>query len=221
MEDQKAPPESRVDGARGGTEPLLGLAEIRERLAVREPLVLPRTASQAGVAVVLRPSGRGPEALFIERARKDGDPWSGQMAFPGGRFESGDGDLRQTAERETKEEVGLSLDGARLIGRLDDQTGQRAGEGRQLRIAAFVYEAEADFGSETTLNHEVEAALWAPLPWFEDPGRVIDYRHPPYPGVSFAGVVIGDRERHVVWGLTLRFLSRFFARLNRAFPADR
>ena len=171
------------------------------------------------MAIVLRPSAAGPETLFIERARKPRDPWSGQMAFPGGRHDETDRNLQHTAERETDEEVGLSLAGARLIGRLDDQAGQRAGQGRQLRIAAFVYEVAADAGNDLTPNYEVAEAFWAPLAWFEDPARAIDYRHPPYPDVSFPGVVVGDPDRHVVWGLTFRFLSAFFEILGRRFAA--
>ncbi len=171
------------------------------------------------MAVVLRPSAAGPEALFIERARKPKDPWSGQMAFPGGRRDPDDRGLRHTAERETLEEVGLGLGDARAIGRLDDQSGQRAGQGRQLRIAAFAYQVGADAGHDLTPNQEVAEALWAPLAWFEDPARVVDYRHPPYPDTSFPGVVVGHPVRHIVWGLTFRFLVTFFEILRRPFAA--
>ena len=197
------------------------LITIRRRLAAHEALIRPPAEFEASVAMVLRPSPAGPEALFIERARKPGDPWSGQMALPGGRRDETDRDLQHTAERETAEEVGLSLEGARLIGRLDDQTGQRAGQGQQLRIAAFVYEVDAGTGNNLILNYEVAEAFWVPLAWFEDPSRVIDYRHPPYPGVSFPGVVVGEPERHVVWGLTFRFLSAFFGIVGRRFAANR
>lgn len=195
------------------------IAEIRRRLTAHEPRILPPAAFEASVAMVLRPSADGAEALFIERSKKPQDPWSGQMAFPGGRLDDDDRDLRHTAERETEEEVGLSLAGARLVGRLDDQTGQRAGQGRQLRIAAFVYELASGTGNDLVLNYEVAEALWVPLAWFEDPARVIDYRHPPYPEISFPGVIVGDPKRHIVWGLTFRFLAAFFEILDRRFPA--
>ena len=197
----------------------MDIAAIRRKLAAHEPRILPAAAFQASVAIVLRPSAVGPEALFIERARKPRDPWSGQMAFPGGRHDDTDRDLRHTAERETEEEVGLSLASAPLIGRLDDQTGQRAGQGRQLRIAAFVYELAAGAGDDLRINDEVAEAFWAPLAWFEDPDRVTLYRHPPYRGVGFPGVIVGSPERHIVWGLTFRFVSTFFRILDRPFPA--
>lgn len=198
----------------------MSIGDIRQRLAAHEPTILPPASFEASVAMVLRPSTAGPEALFIERSKKPQDPWSGQMAFPGGRHDETDRDLRHTAERETVEEVGLSLEGARLIGRLDDQTGQRAGQGRQLRIAAFVYEVGDGTGNDLVLNYEVAETLWVPLAWFEDPERVVDYRHPPYPEVSFPGVVVGDPKRHIVWGLTFRFLVAFFEILQRPFAAN-
>ena len=48
------------------------------------------------------------DMLYIRRALKKGDPWSGQIAFPGGIHE-GDERLQATAERETMEEIGLDI----------------------------------------------------------------------------------------------------------------
>jgi demethylspheroidene O-methyltransferase len=42
------------------------------------------------VAAVFRDGERGSELLFIERARREGDPWSGHMALPGGRVDPDD-----------------------------------------------------------------------------------------------------------------------------------
>lgn len=50
-----------------------------------------------------------PEILFIKRAGRVGDRWSGHVAFPGGRRDPPDVDDRATAIRETREEVGLDL----------------------------------------------------------------------------------------------------------------
>jgi hypothetical protein len=79
--------------------------------------------SHAAVAAILRdapnPGSDEPptlEALFIKRATHEHDPWSGHMAFPGGRHERGDLTLLRTAMRETEEEVGLDLSTAELLG---------------------------------------------------------------------------------------------------------
>ena len=104
------------------------LQQIRSHLARAEPVVIdPAGRATASVAVVLREQGPGAELLFIERAKHEGDPWSGQMAFPGGRVDAGDTSERHTAQRETFEEVGLSLQEAEYLGRLDDQEGRPSG----------------------------------------------------------------------------------------------
>ena len=54
----------------------------------------------------------GGQPLFIKRAKRPGDLWSGHMAFPGGHWESSDADLAATAVRETREDdnrTGLAL----------------------------------------------------------------------------------------------------------------
>src|SRR6185436_21144367 len=77
---------------------------------------------QAAVAVILIGSEATStlELLLIQRSERAGDPWSGHMALPGGRRDARDIDLRATAMRETREEIGVELSTARLLGRLDD-----------------------------------------------------------------------------------------------------
>ncbi len=189
---------------------MLSLPTIQRALDAHEPELVEVAPRRAAVAMVLHQpdSGAGVEVLLIERARREGDPWSGQMAFPGGRKDESDPDLRHTAIRETREEVGLVLEGAPVLGRLDDQSGSRAGRSETLVISGFVFEVE--HRSPTTPNDEVESAFWVPLSDLLDPALRIEYRHPPHPEIVFPAVVVGDPDRHVVWGLTLRFLERFF-----------
>lgn len=91
------------------------LAEIERKLAaLAKSMGPPPTSARGAVAVVLRGT-RAVDVLLIERAEREGDPWSGQVAFPGGKRKRGDRTLLGTARREAKEEVGLSR-GARLLG---------------------------------------------------------------------------------------------------------
>ena len=55
--------------------------------------------SRAAVALVLRGPAEAPDILFIKRASREGDPWSGQMAFPGGRYDPTDEREKDTAIR--------------------------------------------------------------------------------------------------------------------------
>lgn len=58
--------------------------------------------------------------LLIRRAAREGDPWSGHLALPGGRHDLADHDLLDTAIRETREEIGVSLQRDECVARLDD-----------------------------------------------------------------------------------------------------
>ncbi|MGD0396922.1 MAG: CoA pyrophosphatase [Nitrososphaerales archaeon] len=63
---------------------------------------------RASVAVTLD-DPESPSVLLIKRADQVGDPWSGQVAFPGGKAQEADSTLKETAIRETREEVGIDL----------------------------------------------------------------------------------------------------------------
>ena len=97
--------------------------EVKSALEASAAAVIegPQVVSRAAVSAVLRPGQSGLEGLLIRRAKRDGAPWSGHMAFPGGRSEDHDRDLLETAVREPREEIGLDLrERAQVLGRLDD-----------------------------------------------------------------------------------------------------
>jgi 8-oxo-dGTP pyrophosphatase MutT (NUDIX family) len=73
---------------------------------------------RAAVALVL---ATGPDRLLlIRRAERMGDPWSGHLALPGGRYHADDADLLATAIRETDEETGVHLEREWCRAQLDD-----------------------------------------------------------------------------------------------------
>lgn len=202
---------------------LVDVEGIRKALAAHEPELVPAAevppADRAAVAVCLRERRGRAELLFIERAERDGDPWSGHMAFPGGRVEPGDHSPRRAAERETFEEVGMSLVGAEALGRLDDMRGHRASGQPGLVISAFVYHVPEP--PPLVLSDEVEQAFWFPLAELLESRRHVDHRFGPDDRWCFPGIVVGDPERHVVWGLTYRFLEVLLAALGRPLPERR
>jgi 8-oxo-dGTP pyrophosphatase MutT (NUDIX family) len=191
---------------------------VRRALAAHRPVARVAPA-RAAVAMVLRAGTAGAsEVLLIERALKEGDPWSGHMAFPGGRQDPGDPDPRFTAERETLEEVGLDLRGAELLGQLDDLEGRHAGRPAGLVISAFVYHV-AESPPLVVQSQEVQSAFWVPVTLLAEPERHVDYlmRHE-LGSFDMPGIRVGDAEGHVVWGLTYRFLESFLDLLGRPLP---
>lgn len=196
---------------------VLTLSEIRGALAAHEAQVqATEDRGQAAVAMILRDLGPGPEVLFIERALRQGDPWSGHMALPGGRVDPEDRDARATAERETEEEVGLSLAAADYLGRLDDIEGGARVLSKSLLVSAHVYHLERSGALEP--NHEVREAFWFPVADLLEPTRHVDYLHPAMRDIRYPGILVGIPERQVVWGLTYRILEGFFALLECPLP---
>ncbi len=101
--------------------------------------------------------------LLIQRAIHPGDPWSGHLAFPGGRRDVNDRDGLATAVRETREEVGVPLDPShQLLGRLGAVTARGAGQ-PGLVIEPFVFEAPYQPTFQLD-EREVARAFWVPLP---------------------------------------------------------
>jgi len=184
------------------------------RRALEPTLSAARTSPEgpsAAVAAIFRSGEDGLELLFIKRSEREGDPWSGHMAFPGGRRDPKDGDLLATAMRETDEEIGLDLSrAAELVGVLEDQDATGRGTKAPLPTRPYVFELT---GAPTlTLNPEVTEVIWAPIePLLRGERQTsvrIDYKGQPY---DLPGWDLGGR---IVWGLTYRMTSTLLARIE-------
>jgi 8-oxo-dGTP pyrophosphatase MutT (NUDIX family) len=151
-----------------------------------------------------QPGGAGVEVLMIRRAERAGDPWSGHMAFPGGRKERGDRNTLQTALRETHEEVGFDArTGARLLGRLSDiATHPRLPRGPMV-ITPWVF--RVDKAPSLTPNEEVAETVWVPLGFLADRKNREKMRWAPN-GVplELPCYLFGGRR---IWGLSLMMLD--------------
>lgn len=189
------------------------LSGIRQLFRTAPP-ELPSDAGgrSAAVAAVLREVNLGPEVLLIRRAHREGDPWSGQMAFPGGRRDPEDASLLATAERETAEEIGLRLpETAELLGPLSPLEAVARGKRVGMTIQPFVF-ALTDVPPPFQPNHEVAEVIWAPLvPMLRgelDATHTYVHEGKPYPFPAF------DVRGRIVWGLTHRMLTQFLERLS-------
>ncbi|MCL2447349.1 MAG: CoA pyrophosphatase [Polyangiaceae bacterium] len=148
--------------------------------------------ADAAVATVLRPGPAGAEVLYIKRAEREGDPWSGHVAFPGGMRAPVDATLFDTARRETVEEVGLDLDAASFIVCLGEVSAIR----NRVRAVQFVF--AMGFTPPLTLSREVAATLWVPL----EHAAALDASRP---AVELPSLQFGS---YLVWGMTYRMTRR-------------
>ncbi|MCY3764499.1 MAG: CoA pyrophosphatase [Gemmatimonadetes bacterium] len=195
---------------------LTSIAEIRRRLAGYRPHLASGDRARAAVAMVLRQREEAVHLLFIERSQREDDPWSGHVAFPGGRVEPGDVNSRTAAERETREELGLDLGKAEYLGRLDDVTGATL----PILVSGFVYKVETR--DRLHPNHEVKAAFWVQLNVLADPGRHrersfrIDDAERRFSTIDLPG----SRQR-VLWGISYRLVSQLLALPSHPFRSSR
>jgi len=184
----------------------IDLERVRSALASHRALSVDaaQSTARAAVAAVLRDGDSGAEVLLIRRAARHGDPWSGHMAFPGGRQQPDDRDILSTAMRETLEEVGLDLSArGTLLGRLDEIQAIARGRPAGLTVSPFVFALESPTSLVT--NAEVEEVVWAPLTPIARGERSttipyeLDGRRYDLPA--------WDVQGRIVWGLTYRMLE--------------
>ncbi len=196
--------------------PLTDIASLRAALATRAGAAAsgtdPNATAFAAVATIVRPvrtlRGDDAEVLLIRRAELDGDPWSGHMAFPGGRKNAQDPDLLATAVRETREEIGLHLDSAaELLGPLAPLPALARGKPLGMTVAPFVFVLREP--AELLLNHEVAEVLWAPLGPMLD-GSLATHQEYVWQGQKLTLPAYAIEGR-VVWGLTYQMLQTLFS----------
>jgi len=183
---------------------LIDLNTVRLCLSRHSPRRITEAGTdQAAVAAVLVDLGAdAPDILLIKRAKRDDDPWSGQMAFPGGRRESDDANLVDTACRETLEETGIVLSGKDVMGELDDIRPLGAGLPRII-VRPFVFLLRSM--PDVVTNTEVDLHLWVKL------SDLPDLAGPAMVTVSGVAITVPAYKvgPHVVWGLTERILKSF------------
>jgi len=187
------------------------LAHIRRVIGSRPGVVDHDPAARpAAVAVILHEDQDGISALFIKRAEQLGDPWSGQIAFPGGRFEVGDADLLSTAIREAREETGIDLKEAEQLGALDD-VNPRSPHLPPIFVRPFVF-ALSRRPPHTNSPAEVQRSFWIPFKTLIDPATStqITMTLRGIPRTFTAYKVEGE----VIWGMTERIVRLFLERIT-------
>ena len=159
--------------------------------------------ARAAVAMLLKREKEDLEVLLVKRAVSPSDPWSGDMAFPGGRRHPEDLDLMETVTREMKEETGIDLLGCCFLGTLDVTASSVA---PKLGVLPFVFLCAENL--EISLSPELCSYLWAPLKQLE----LSRGRYRVHKGEVSSYLVEGE----VVWGLTYRMLENLLRLIGKA-----
>ncbi len=154
-------------------------------------------SADAAVALLLRPANQHFRILLAKRIKNPSDPWSGQMAFPGGKHNPEDEDTKQTVIRETLEETNINLaHDCRFLGTLENiRTTLRP----DILVAPFVVFLKKE--PIITLSKELEEYMWVPLKKFPKCKGTATFPFGEVPAYLIEG--------HVIWGLTYRILEKF------------
>ena len=182
------------------------IEQIRSALSAPEPAESAPATRRASVAIVLAGDSDARSVCFVERASRPGDPWSGDVAFPGGWAKHEDESLRAAAMRETHEEIGLALADTHHVGDIAPMRIPRVRSGIGLLGTSVFYVGESRPGLRLE-QREIADAFWVPIAHLHHPDNrtVVHWARSgpprPRPAIMFDG--------RVIWGLTYRVLVRF------------
>ncbi len=150
--------------------------------------------ARASIAVLLHGPVGGLEVLLVKRALNPLDPWSGDMAFPGGRRRLIDNDLLETALRETLEETSIDLRNHKFLGSLNPVASE-IDPGMIVQPFVFLCSERP----RVELSYELCSHMWIPLDKLKRSRGMARVRG----GISPAYLVDGE----IIWGLTYRVLE--------------
>lgn len=165
---------------------------------------------KAAVSMILK-HDQGEEnlrVLFVKRQEREGDPWSGHMAFPGGRRSEKDRTLLETVVRETMEETAIDLRNGSILGTLEDVLSGN----RSVRVRPFVFLSPNN--PIVKINtEEIDKYFWIPLSFFAARENSHPYTVERF-GMKMQVPSYKFNGEYVVWGMTLRIIQDFISKVH-------
>ena len=153
--------------------------------------------ADAAVALLLKLLDQDLKVFFVKRVENPPDPWSGQMALPGGKRDAKDQNLKQTVVRETLEETHINLlDRCRFLGVMEPL---RSTQRPEMKILPFIILLE--YEPLIKLNEELEWFVWISLEELLQHKGTVQFSFGEFPAYIIGNIVI--------WGLTYRILEKF------------
>jgi 8-oxo-dGTP pyrophosphatase MutT (NUDIX family) len=150
--------------------------------------------AKAAVAIIFRNNKGVLELLLVKRAIVNGDPWSGDMAFPGGKKGEQDNTIIETVVREVMEETSIDLAQNKFLGMMNTvYSTVRPNMG----ILPLIY--LQDEGKKIRINEELDSYHWVALDRFA--------KSRGWANVKGLDVPVFYLEGNIVWGLTYRMID--------------
>ena len=179
----------------------LKMAPIERLLELKKKARTAKSAKKAGVMVLFYPDNQGVTHFVLILRKTYKGVHSAQVGFPGGKFEAEDRSLRQTALRETEEEVGVPAEAISVLKKLTEiyippsNFFVQPYLGILPKVPSFIPQIE-----------EVEAIIEVPLSEFlEDTILVTQTLTTSY--AKSIDVPAFKLQGHIVWGATAMMLN--------------
>jgi len=183
------------------------LDALRRSLASqREPFRSDSKKPRGAVAVIFKAEADDLWLLMIKRSENPRDPWSGQMAFPGGHADPQDQALFDTAAREALEEVGINLYSQEFLGCLQNVQPKNA----PMVVTPFLFLLLTKI--HPTTGREAKEILWIPMSFLLNPKNVSSINVPiDRKEVSMGCYVYLD---HIIWGMSFRIIREIVSKIT-------
>lgn len=170
---------------------------------VSMPLKVPDNARPSAVLCLLFPVDDELHILLMKR-REDKTAHSGQVSFPGGKYETTDADLKATALREANEEIGIMSADVAILGALTPL---------YIPVSNFNVYPFVGYSSQRpayNLSHtEVSYTIEVPLSNLLHAERktVVDVTSPAMPGKIRNVKAYKLDDGTIIWGATAMIIS--------------
>jgi 8-oxo-dGTP pyrophosphatase MutT (NUDIX family) len=147
------------------------------------------------------------DLVLIRRTKRTSDKHSGEMSFPGGKFDpTSDASYLDTALRELEEELGIPRNKVNVLGSIDDHITPKG-----FIITAFVATISQDTNMVKQKN-EVSEIVKIPITFFADKKK---FRERTYKlkddliGVGKYKYLSPDNKKYVIFGATSHIIVNF------------
>lgn len=194
----------RLSGPLPGWKAQFKMASLRRIQELGPNPSIPTDARVACVLNLLHRSEEGWHTVLIQRSANPRDRHGGQVSFPGGSWEEGDGGLANVALREAEEEVGVPAQQIEILGQLTDL---------YIPVSNFlvhpfvgILHGTATFSPQPG---EVDLVLTPALSTFQTPENRKKTDLTLHQGITLKDVPYFDVDGRVVWGATAMILSEF------------